>query len=68
MHVSAGQANRRRRPRAVDASAMTRDVQALGVLGQEVGDGPLTKTKTPGAVEIAVFTNRRSSWVTVMPA
>jgi hypothetical protein len=39
----------------------------LDVLGQEVGDWSLTKEKTPGAVEIGVFTNRRSSWVTVTP-
>jgi len=38
---------------------------ALAVLGQEVGDGSLTMEKTSGAVEIAVFTYRRSSWVTV---
>jgi hypothetical protein len=37
----------------------------LAVPGQDVGDWSLTNVKTPGAVEIAVFTTRRSSWVTV---
>ena len=41
-----------------------RRVRALDVLGQDVDDW-LTGRKTPGAVEIAVFTARRSSWVTV---
>jgi hypothetical protein len=37
----------------------------LDVLGHEVGDAGLRVVKTSGDVEIAVFTNRRSSWVTV---
>jgi hypothetical protein len=37
----------------------------LGVLSHEVHDG-LTEAKTSGAVEMSVFTYRRSSWVTVM--
>ena len=39
--------------------------KALDVLGHEVGDAGLLAMKTSGVVEIAVFTNRRSSWVTV---
>jgi len=39
----------------------------LVVLGHEVGDAGLLAVKTSGDVEIAVFTNRRSSWLTVTP-
>jgi hypothetical protein len=37
----------------------------LDVPGHEVGDAGLLAMKTSGDVEIAVFTSRRSSWVTV---